>query len=133
MTCLIALEMWAPCETPFVVSGDNLGALNDLSRLKGGGQLVAVAREISWRQAARRWAPIPVHKPAELNLLADALSRLEAPDGSERKPFPPCLAHIPRTESPILEELWHCGAPPPPKPAKAKHSLRKKPPQNPVL
>ena len=58
---LITLEMWAPSEDPFIVHGDNVGALTLISKLKGRGDCIAVAREVAWRQAARRWRPIPTH------------------------------------------------------------------------
>ena len=129
LACLCALEMWAPVETPFVVFGDNIGALPNLSSLKGEGALIAIAQEIAWRKAARRWSPICVHKPSELNTLADALSRTEA-TGAERKPFPTCLAGIPRTAAPDPEVLWTTWAPAQPRrQKKRKVSARpRKPP-----
>ena len=82
--------------------GDNIGALQNLAKLKGANSNLAVAREIAWRQAAFRWKPIPIHKPAALNGLSDLLSRLEA-TGAEKKQFPQALAKVPRTPAPVLE------------------------------
>ena len=72
-------------------------------RLRGKGHTLQVAREIAWRRAAYRWRAIYQHCPAELNDVADALSRLEAvpPRG-----IPKLLRDVPRTEVMPLEELW---------------------------
>lgn len=79
---------------PFAVLGDNLGALNDGARLKGKAPLLAVGREIAWRQGARLWRPVFRHCcPAEVSERCDALSRLCDP---EAKRFPPVLAGVAR-------------------------------------
>ena len=106
---LVALILWAPCDEPFAVFGDNLGALNNLSRLRGRSTLLPVAREFAWRQAAFRWKPLPTHRPAELNTLPDALSRLVAPKAFE---VPRELHGVPRTPAPDLDAIWRAWLPP---------------------
>ena len=81
------------------------------SKLKGRGDCLPVAREVAWRQAARRWRPIPTRKPSELSILSDALYRVHAPPGKERKPFPPSLEGIPQTPTPSLDLVWPTWAP----------------------
>ena len=61
------------------ILGDNTGSLNNALALKGKGNLLAVARELSWRQARRRWRFQVGHLPSELNVTADALSRTTDP------------------------------------------------------
>ena len=68
-------------DTSVAVLGDNTGALADAISLKGKGSLVAIARELSWRQAKRKWRFMVGHLPAELNRVADALSRVSDPKG----------------------------------------------------
>ena len=114
IACLVTLVLWAPPNLgPFTVLGDNIGALTTLPKLKGKRDYLAVAREIAWRQAAFRWQPVPAHKPSELNTLSDALSRLHAPVGSERRSFPPALKAVLHTPGPDLDSLWKAWAPAP--------------------
>eukprot|EP00972_Heterocapsa_arctica_P008567 1250216-Heterocapsa_arctica.AAC.1 len=112
--------MWAPIDEPFTVQGDNLGSLNNAQRLKGRGALLAISREIAWRRAALRWRPVFSHRPAELNTVCDALSRVHAP-GAYR--VPPALLALPRASAPNPELLWKAwlGGPPP---ARAPKSTR---------
>ena len=111
LACLITLEMWGVPDTPFTVFGDNTGALQNLAKLKGRGLDVNIAKEIAWRQAARHWLPIPVHKPGELNVHSDALSRVDVPPWADRKPFPKELLGVTRTPAPDIEGLWKAWAP----------------------
>ena len=41
------LELWAPESEPFAIQGDNIGALQNHSKLKGRGPHVQVAKEIA--------------------------------------------------------------------------------------
>ena len=43
----MTLEMWAPVETSFIVFGDNIGALQNMASLTGGGARVSIAQEIA--------------------------------------------------------------------------------------
>ena len=106
--------------------GDSIGALQSMTSLKGGGPCISMAQEIAWRRAARRWAPIPLHKPSELNTLADALSRTEA-EGHERKVFPDALIGVTRTPDPDPDTLWTAWAFTEPR-GKRKRSVRKRKP-----
>ena len=88
--------------------------------------MVAVANEIAWRQAARRWEPIPVHKPSELSGLADALSRLSVPiRGQSGNPSRQLCNMLHKTQRPIPEALWYTWVPVFSKPSKPRHNLRK--------
>ena len=127
LACLLTLEMWAPVETPFILWGDNIGALQNTASLKGRGALIAISQEIAWRQSARRWAAMPLHQPSELNTLADALSRLEA-EGPERKVFPELLRGVARTQAPDPDELWsHFHMPTPRAQRKRKRPTPRRP------
>ena len=113
--------MWAPSNEPFAVYGGSIGSLTKLSKLKAVNSNLAVAKELAWRQAARRWIPVPAHKLVELNLISDAVSRREA-EGKEKKPVPQYLALLPRAESPVVDSCWHCWAPIVQKQAKARRA-----------
>ena len=81
---LLALCVWADrfVADSVLVLGDNTAALADALNLRGRGVLVALARELSWRKAKRRWQFEVAHLPAEFNLVADALSRTADPKGA---------------------------------------------------
>ena len=111
LACFLTLELWAPEDEPFAIQGDNIGPLQNLSKLKGRGAQVQIAKEIAWRQAARWWLPVPVHLPSELNVLADALSGLAAPAGANHKDFPAELRDVPEVTAPDPEGLWATWAP----------------------
>merc|ERR1712194_887625 len=76
-TLLMALCTWGDrfVHERVAVLGDNTAALSSSLELKGRGVLLAVARELSWRQHRRRWAFDVGHLPSEHNEVADALSR----------------------------------------------------------
>ena len=68
-----------------LVGGDNLTSLQNLLGLRSSKtDLNAICREISWRKVLDGWRVFPVHYPKEVNTVADALSRLCAPDPSPR-------------------------------------------------
>ena len=110
---LAVICLWAPryTEEVFTVKGDNLGALNNASRLKGKGPLLAVSRELAWRRAAWRLRPVYSHLPSELNTWADDLSRLMAPN---RHALPAGLRKVPRCAGPEVERLWEAWLSEPP-------------------
>ena len=85
--------------------GDNTGALGNILALKGRGPLLAISREIAWRQAQRRWRFSVGHLPTEFNRVADALSRLAAP-GRTAKRMPAAVSAARRVYPPKLAELW---------------------------
>ena len=82
LALLVCLILWGPrfAGRSVAVLGDNTAALTDALNLKGHGSMISLAKEISWRQARGDWRFRVGHLPAEHNLLADALSRLVAPD-----------------------------------------------------
>ena len=103
-----ALLAWASefRDEGLIVMGDNVAALNGILNLRGKRGLTAITRELSWRRVRYAWRYAVAHLPAEHNLLADALSRVAAPSGSERKDFPTELAGVTRVAAPALEDLW---------------------------
>ena len=86
------------------VLGDNTAALSDALALKGKGIMLAVARELSWRQPRRKWSFDVGHLPAEHNVVADALSRTTDPKGCA---WPArALASAASAKPPKLKDLW---------------------------
>ena len=86
------------------ILGDNLGSLNSGLKLKGKGPLLAISKEISWRQARRGWTYQLGHLPSERNNVADALSRLADPKG---KHWPAAaLGSAARRDAPQLKYVW---------------------------
>ena len=64
-----------------LLGGDNLTALqNSLNLRSGKVDMNAICREISWRKIIDGWRFKPVHYPKKFNTVADALSRMTAPD-----------------------------------------------------
>jgi hypothetical protein len=82
---LLALILWASrFRVPGLqILGDNTRALADVLKLSGKGAMMAIAREVSWRQVRGHWVFEVGHLPGEHNVLADALSRLHDPDPAE--------------------------------------------------
>ena len=120
---LVTLCLWALSDEPFIMQGDNLGSLNSAQNLGGRGALLAVGREVAWRRAAFRWRPIFAHRPAELNTICDALSRVQSP---KRYPVPLDVLHVPQTPAPEVESLWKAWlCEPPPKTTIRRGRLRK--------
>ena len=85
------------------ILGDNTGALQNAVSLKGKGELMAIAREISWRQAREKWAFSVGHLPSEHNVVADSLSRRYDPDPL---PLPTCLRNATQVSAPSVRLLW---------------------------
>jgi len=107
----LALVLWASAfrETGLIVLGDNLAALSGILNLRGRKAITIVTRELSWRRVRYAWRYAAGHLPAEHNVLADALSRLDAPAGSEHKAFPAELRDVTRRPAPAFDELWVCS------------------------
>eukprot|EP00971_Amphidinium_carterae_P339300 6477003-Amphidinium_carterae.2 len=104
----VSLKFWfskwpVPASSPLFVLGDNVAILNTISRMKGKGMLLRIAREIALIQAWSELALRVEHLPASDNELADALSRLQA---QPSKPLPAELAKVPRVVPPFLHELF---------------------------
>jgi hypothetical protein len=62
------------------VIGDNTGALADALTLSGKGAMMAIARDISWRQVRGQWNFVVGHLPGEHNTVAYSLSRAFDPE-----------------------------------------------------
>jgi len=107
---LLGLLIWGSehRETGLALLGDNLAALGGALSMKGRGSLSTVTRELAWRRVRFAWRYAAGHLPSEHNVLADALSRLHCPAGSERKEFPPQLLSLKRRAAPELREIWSC-------------------------
>ena len=103
LTCGLALSMWASDKEALAVLGDNTASLQDALDLKGSRCMLAVAREIAWRQGRRGWLFAVGHLAAEFNTAADALSRLEAPDPS---PLPPEVQGARRLHLAPVASYW---------------------------
>ena len=105
LVILLGLMCW--CEqrgsAPIALLSDNLGALSAASNAKGRGAVAAVVRELAWRTARFRWSIIVGHVPGELNVIADALSRLHAPEPSV---FPAVLHSAKRRRPPEMSKVW---------------------------
>ena len=109
-TLLLALITWRQhaAQSVLFVWGDNIAALQDAISLKGRGHMLTIARELSWRQA--RW-PLHfdvAHLPKDLNVAADALSRLAAVPVSS---LPTELLHVPRVPADSWETVWRAWVP----------------------
>jgi hypothetical protein len=80
-TLVLALILWCDAYTSssLAVLGDSTSALQDALNLSGRREMVALAREVAWRQIRGQWQFRVGHLPAEHNLFADALSRRFAP------------------------------------------------------
>ena len=81
----LALTMWGGSfvNEQLAVLSDNLASLQSLLDLKGHGPMLKVAPEIAWRKARGRWPFAVGHWPSEQNVIADALSRIKAPEKKE--------------------------------------------------
>ena len=86
------------------VLGDNTAALSSALALKGKGVMLAVARELSWRQSRRKWSFDVGHLPAEHNVVSDALSRTTDPKGCSWPAL--ALAAATYAAPPRLKDLW---------------------------
>jgi len=107
---LLALMVYGSrfSKSGLVVFGDSLAALGGILNLKGRNGLTRITREVAWRRVRYGWRYAVSHLPAEFNILADALSRIDAPSSSERKAFPDALRGVVRIPAPSLIDLWAC-------------------------
>ena len=105
-TLLLSLVCWGHyfVDEAVQVLGDNTGSLNNALSFKGRGILVAVARELAWRQARKGWQFSVGHLPSEYNTVADALSRWADPKGHVWPAL--ALAGAEPVSAPRLSSLW---------------------------
>ena len=68
--------------------GDSTAALQVAISLKSAKSLNTISREIAWRRVRHAWHYAVGHLPAELNVAADALSRVFANNVAEKKVRP---------------------------------------------
>ena len=101
-----ALVVWGGHfkEQSLAVLGDNTGALSNALQLKGSGPLLAVARELAWRQAKHGWQFEVGHVPSEDNFVADALSR-RTEKGEPHFPRA-ALRAATQVDAPKASEFW---------------------------
>ena len=88
------------------MSGDNTSALQNALKLAGRREMVAVAREVAWRQIRSSWAFKVGHLPAEPNIFADALSRRFAPAPVK---LPRCLARAIERQALEPMQVWRAA------------------------
>jgi len=107
----VALQTWASdFRSGLLLLGDNLSSLAGILNLRGrGGALNAITKEIAWRRVRYGWRFAAGHLPTERNKLADSLSRVAAPSGSEQRSFPEELSSARAREAPDFESLWVCS------------------------
>jgi len=110
-TLVIGLQVWGSrfVSESLAVLGDNTGSLQDALHLKGRGALLALSRELSWRQSRYGWQFAVGHVPSEHNDVSDCLSRLFAYPAKE---FPwKLLKDAAEVEAPTLHSLWRVEVP----------------------
>jgi hypothetical protein len=107
-TLLLSLMLWAGrLRTPGLrVIGDNTGALADALKLSGSGSMMAIAREISWRQVRGQWNFAVGHLPGEHNTVADSLSRAFDPDPAAHPGL--ALKGAIQTRPSDPKDVWKC-------------------------
>ena len=93
--------------TAVTIFGDNTGAWSNALTYRGRGPMEAVARELSWRQARRRWLFEVAHLPSEHNEVADALSRVADPHGIAWPAV--ALAPAEQLSPPRVSDLWRAN------------------------
>ena len=110
LALFICLELWGSAfvQTALQVVGDNTGALEAALQLKGAGPMLAIARELAWRKARRRWQYSVGHLATAANRLPDALSRLHDPMPAT---FPRALKSARRVPCPAVQGLWQLRDP----------------------
>jgi len=112
LTLYLSLLVWASrfSTEGLAVLGDNVSALACAISFKGKGPLSKVSRELACRKVRHGWRYSVAHVPSELNVLADALSRLHAPVSSEQRAFPQQLLSTARVSPPPSEDWWPASA-----------------------
>ena len=105
-TVIAAIARWCrPGERRVIaVVGDNVAALTVALSRRGRGDLGRLCRELALKQARQDLVIAVGHLASALNTIADALSRLTAPDAST---FPSELLAVPQVVWPPAETLFH--------------------------
>ena len=109
-TLLLCLLTWGDGFAGMAVTilGDNAGSLQNALSLKGRGPLLAIARELSWRQVRRGWTFHVAHLPSDHNRIADCLSRvadINDPAAWPRRSLSGAIAASP----PRLHDIWRAA------------------------
>ena len=104
-TLLLVLLIWGDQyqDTSLAVLGDNTASLQVALTMKSSASLRLVARELALHQSLKCWHFTVGHIPTELNLIADALSRLR---GSQPSVVLPCLRNARQISVPPLSAFW---------------------------
>jgi len=105
----IALHTWgSEHRSGLLLLGDNLASLAGILNLRGKSVLNLITKEVAWRKVRFQWRFAVGHLPTEKNQIADALSRIAAPPGSEHRSLPACLRGAVVIEAPAFDDLWVC-------------------------
>ena len=113
LAVLIGVSIWTSSwkqeRINLKVRGDNVGALTLLIKLRPSSAAQAiVARELAIHLIEVSFPPEAVHTPGMSHVIADQLSRLSAPGGSQDvKLLHPSLAGAVRTEVPARPRHWY--------------------------
>ena len=105
---MLALIVWGDTYTEecITVLGDSTSALQDALNLSGRREMIAVAREVAWRQIRGSWKFKVGHLPAEYNLVSDALSRRYAPSSVS---LPRLLSAARERQAPAPMHVWRAA------------------------
>ena len=104
-TLLLVLLVWGDHyqDRSLAVLGDNTASLQVALTLKSSEALRRIAREFALHHALKGWQYTVGHVPSELNLIADALSRLR---GSHALGALPCLRKARQVCAPCVADFW---------------------------
>ena len=106
LALLFAVMLWARPSQATLLLGDNLGALQECLAVRGRGQQLRIAQQLAVLRARRTLRLWVAHLPNEANTVADALSRLDAPEGHQKQ-LPAELAKARPCEPPSLADFEH--------------------------
>ena len=104
LALLLCLCTFARQDEPIAVVGDNTASLQLALSLSGHDGMLAISRELSWRQARLGWKFAVGHLPTEANGVADALSRLCQRDRPAA--LPQVLVGVPLWRPPSVRNIW---------------------------
>ena len=117
LAILIAVDVWAHIWSQqrivLKIRGDNVGALVLCIKMRPANATIAiVARELALRLAELSFPPDAVHTPGVAHVLADRLSRVFAPEGSQvaNNSIHPALANAEQTAVPTRDASWYRAA-----------------------
>ena len=101
------LHRWRDERTLVLGRSDSLAALGALNKINGGKDVInRIMREAALDFAEGSYVVDVVgHLPADMNEIADALSRLRAPE-ENRKEFPTLLARVEETHATPRSRSW---------------------------